>query len=88
VICMSASTDSLALQQSSDWSRLVVWVKRLSAAGLIVIGLLGGSILVGEWPSEMPGKHDDGHDDTTETRAGPPQITRTTSPTEIGIRWR
>jgi hypothetical protein len=54
----------------------------------IVIGLVGGSILIGEWPHEMPGKHDDVHNDTTETQAGPPLITRTTSSSEAGIGWR
>jgi hypothetical protein len=60
----------------SDWSRLMLLAKRLSAAGLIIIGLVAGSILVGEWPHDVPGKSDgpDGHNDTTETRDGPARL--------------
>jgi hypothetical protein len=60
--------------RAPDRSRLVVLAKRLTAAGLVVIGVLGGSILIGEWPHELPGKDDSGHSDTTETRDGPPRI--------------
>jgi hypothetical protein len=59
--------------------RLVeVWMK-LSAVGLIVTGLVGGSILIDEWQRAVPG---DGHSDTTETREGPPLTITVTNPTD------
>ena len=56
-----------------EWSRLTVLAKRLSVAGLIVIGLIGGSIITGEWPHELSGKRDAPHNDTSEVQGGPPQ---------------
>lgn len=72
---MNALTNSPTLDQASDWSRLILLAKRLSAAGLIIIGLVAGSILVGEWPHDLPAKPaPDGHNDTTETRDGPARV--------------
>ena len=79
---MNARIDSQTLYQAPDWSRLIVWAKR-TVAVIIVIGLVGGSIVFGEWPHELPGKLDAPHNETSEVRDGPPMIATITSATAL-----
>jgi hypothetical protein len=69
---MYARTVSTTL--ASDWSHLVLHAKHLGAAGLIVIGLVGGAILAGDWRHAVSVRPDDGHGEMNETRGGPPQV--------------